>query len=32
MPVLLGLGEIGILSFPLDSEISRQIYELFGKK
>ena len=32
MPVLLGLGEMGMLSFPLDSEISRQIYELFGKK
>ena len=32
MPVLLGLGEMGMLSFPLDSEISRQIYDLFGKK
>ena len=32
MPILLGLGEMGMLSFPLDSEISRQIYDLFGKK
>ena len=32
MPVLLGLGEMGMLSFPLDSEIARQIYDLFGKK
>ena len=32
MPVLLGYGEMGMLSFPLDSEISRIIYDLFGKK
>ena len=32
MPILLGLGEMGMLSFPLDSEISRQLYDLFGKK
>ena len=25
-------GEMGMLSFPLDSEISRLIYDLFGKK
>jgi len=28
----LGYGEMGMLSFPLDSEISRLIYEIFGKK
>ncbi len=32
MPRVLGYGEIGMLSFPLDSEISRLIYDLFGKK
>ena len=32
MPILLGLEEIRVLSFPLDSEISRLIYDLFGKK
>ena len=32
MPILLGYGEMGMLSFPLDSEISRLIYEIFGKK
>ena len=32
MPVMLGYGEMGMLSFPLDSEISRIIYDLFGKK
>jgi len=32
LPVLLGYGEMGMLSFPLDSEISRLIYDLFGKK
>ena len=26
MPLLLGYGEMGMLSFPLDSEISRLIY------
>ena len=32
MPIMLGYGEMGMLSFPLDSEISRIIYDLFGKK
>ena len=32
LPILLGYGEMGMLSFPLDSEISRLIYDLFGKK
>ena len=32
LPVMLGYGEMGMLSFPLDSEISRLIYDLFGKK
>ncbi len=32
LPVLLGYGEMGMLSFPLDSEISRLIYDIFGKK
>ncbi|MAV61961.1 MAG: hypothetical protein CMI80_00540 [Candidatus Pelagibacter sp.] len=32
MPIMLGYGEMGMLSFPLDSEISRLIYDLFGKK
>ena len=32
MPLVLGYGEMGMLSFPLDSEISRLIYDLFGKK
>tara|TARA_B110001454_G_scaffold160045_1_gene149448 strand:+ start:593 stop:934 length:342 start_codon:yes stop_codon:yes gene_type:complete len=31
MPLLLGYGEMGMLSFPLDSEISRLLYNLFGK-
>ena len=31
MPILLGYGEMGMLSFPLDSEISRLLYNLFGK-
>ena len=31
LPVILGYGEMGMLSFPLDSEISRLIYDLFGK-
>ena len=31
MPILLGYGEMGMLSFPLDSEISRLLYDLFGK-
>ena len=32
MPILLGYGEMGMLSFPIDSEISRILYDLFGKK
>ena len=32
IPLVLGYGEMGMLSFPLDSEISRLIYDLFGKK
>ena len=32
LPVMLGYGEMGMWSFPLDSEISRLIYDLFGKK
>ena len=32
LPILLGYGEMGMLSFPLDSEISRLLYEIFGKK
>ena len=32
LPILLGYGEMGMLSFPLDSEISRLIYDIFGKK
>ena len=32
MPIMLGYGEMGMLSFPLDSEISRLVYDLFGKK
>ena len=31
LPVMLGYGEMGMLSFPLDSEISRLLYNLFGK-
>ena len=31
MPILLGYGEMGMLSFPLDSEISGLLYNLFGK-
>ena len=31
LPVLLGYGEMGMLSFPLESEIAQEIYRLFGK-
>ena len=31
MPILLGYGEMGMLSFPLESEIAIQIYQIFGK-
>ena len=30
MPYLLGYSVMGMLSFPLESEISRQIYQLFN--
>ena len=30
MPWILGYSVMGMLSFPLESEISRQIYELFN--
>jgi|TARA_B100001093_G_C26316727_1_gene795915 uncharacterized protein YggT (Ycf19 family) len=32
MPYLLGYSVMGMLSFPLESEIATQIYEIFGKK
>ena len=32
MPYLLGYSVMGMLSFPLESEIAREIYEIFGKK
>ena len=31
MPYLLGSSVMGMLSFPLESEISREIYRIFGK-
>ena len=31
MPYLLGYSVMGMLSFPLESEISREIYRIFGK-
>ena len=31
MPYLLGYSVMGMLSFPLESEIATQIYEIFGK-
>ena len=31
MPYLLGYSVMGMLSFPLESEIAIQIYEIFGK-
>ena len=31
MPYLLGYSVMGMLSFPLESEIAKEIYELFGK-
>ena len=31
MPYLLGYSVMGMLSFPLESEISREIYSIFGK-
>ena len=32
MPYLMGYSVMGMLSFPLESEIASQIYQLFGKK
>ena len=31
-PYLLGYSVMGMLSFPLESEIAIQIYQIFGKK
>ena len=31
MPYLLGYSVMGMLSFPLESEIAAQIYQIFGK-
>ena len=31
MPYLLGYSSMGMLSFPLESEIAREIYRIFGK-
>ena len=31
MPYLLGYSVMGMLSFPLESELSREIYRIFGK-
>ena len=31
MPYLMGYSVMGMLSFPLESEIARQIYQIFGK-
>ena len=31
MPYLLGYSVMGMLSFPLESEISREIYRIFSK-
>ena len=31
MPYLLGYSVMGMLSFPLESEIAGEIYRLFGK-
>ena len=32
MPYLMGYSVMGMLSFPLESEIASQIYQIFGKK
>ena len=32
MPYLMGYSVMGMLSFPLESEIAAQIYQIFGKK
>ena len=31
MPYLMGYSVMGMLSFPLESEIAREIYRIFGK-
>ena len=31
MPYVLGYSVMGMLSFPLESEIAREIYQIFGK-
>ena len=31
MPYLMGYSVMGMLSFPLESEIAAQIYQIFGK-
>ena len=31
MPYLMGYSVMGMLSFPLESEIAKEIYNLFGK-
>ena len=31
MPYILGYSVMGMLSFPLESEIAIQIYQIFGK-
>ena len=31
MPYLMGYSVMGMLSFPLESEIAREIYSIFGK-
>jgi hypothetical protein len=31
MPYLLGYSVMGMLSFPLESEIAQEIYRIFGK-
>ena len=31
MPYLMGYSVMGMLSFPLESEIAREIYQIFGK-
>ena len=32
MPYLLGYSVMGMLSFPLESEIAKEIYQIFSKK
>ena len=30
LPVMLGYGEMGMLSFPIDADFSRELYRLFS--